>query len=683
MVSHMAQANVKEFCQVRCLSENALSVFEVELGKVAGRTGLIYPTPIGVKRVKFLDDARPKYRWIGTGGRAHWYGLRQAGAVGGETLWIVNGEPSVWACAQSQVPAVCLCTGEGSLPGDQLIEELRRTAFIRVVVVFDRDAAGEHGARRLVSRLVAVGVHAEARTLPETLGLGADVDDLHRKVGDSGLALALESLPQLGHNRFEATPVGWPELPTEARHGLPGRIVNFIEPHSEADPAAILVQLLVAAGSAIGRGPFFEVEADRHHTNLFAIIVGSSSKARKGTSWAHVRQLLKIADEEWEQRRVLSGLSSGEGLAAALRDGQGDEPEGPFSSPTGDKRLLAFEGEFASVLRMADRKGNTLSAQLRQAWDGSELGIMTRNDPVRATGVHVSIVGHITADELRRCLSTTEASNGFGNRFLWVLARRSKLLPDGGRPDEFEQHRLAFCLRDALNFAKSVGRVRRSPRAQDLWRAVYETLSEAEPGLAGALTSRGEAQVARLSLVYALLDNSSEIRPEHLAAAIALWQYCLESARHLAPSRVPESLAEKIRNWVSEKPEGASKTEIHRLAGGRLTGEEIDTAVSELHAQGLVVVEKRGSGGRPSEVVVPVAVPPSTTPVPSEAQEVLSSSVISPRNGRPSSPLEVCRAWLAAERDQVVRHSASVDHSSQNEESTSADDFDKIPSEAA
>ena len=91
-----------------------------------------------------------------------------------------------------------------------------------------------------------------------------------------------------------------------------------------------------------------------------------------------------------------------------------------------------MESEFASVLRVAGRDGNTLSAILRDAWDRGRLQTMTKNNAAKATGAHVSLIGHVTADELRRELSSTEAGNGFANRFLWVCARRSKELPEGG-----------------------------------------------------------------------------------------------------------------------------------------------------------------------------------------------------------------------------------------------------------
>ena len=50
-------------------------------------------------------------------------------------------------------------------------------------------------------------------------------------------------------------PAGWPAPPDQAvYHELPGEIVNRITPHTEADPIAILTQLLVSFGAAVSRG---------------------------------------------------------------------------------------------------------------------------------------------------------------------------------------------------------------------------------------------------------------------------------------------------------------------------------------------------------------------------------------------------------------------------------------------
>ena len=160
----------------------------------------------------------------------------------------------------------------------------------------------------------------------------------------------------------EARP--WPEPPAqEAFYGLAGRIVRTIEPATEADSAALLTQALVAFGNAAGRAAHFRVEADFHYANEFAILVGETAKARKGTSWGRIRQLFEEAEKEWVERRVLSGLSSAEGLIWNVRDAviarekikdHGritgmQEYEADPGEP--DKRMLIQEPEFANVLR--------------------------------------------------------------------------------------------------------------------------------------------------------------------------------------------------------------------------------------------------------------------------------------------------------------------------------------------
>ena len=77
----------------------------------------------------------------------------------------------------------------------------------------------------------------------------------------------------------------WPApLHDDALHGVVGDIVRLIEPHSEADPVALLIQLLVVIGNIVGRYLYFQVESTRHYANLYAVLVGSSSSGRKGYS---------------------------------------------------------------------------------------------------------------------------------------------------------------------------------------------------------------------------------------------------------------------------------------------------------------------------------------------------------------------------------------------------------------
>ena len=116
-------------------------------------------------------------------------------------------------------------------------------------------------------------------------------------------------------------------LQPEALQGLAGDIVKAIEPNTEADPVAILIYLLAAYGNVIDHHAHFTVEKTPHYLNLFAILVGDTSRGRKGTSRSTVDYIFRKIDKEWSDRRILSGLSSGQGLIWHVRDEVIEEKE--------------------------------------------------------------------------------------------------------------------------------------------------------------------------------------------------------------------------------------------------------------------------------------------------------------------------------------------------------------------
>jgi hypothetical protein len=98
----------------------------------------------------------------------------------------------------------------------------------------------------------------------------------------------------------------------------------------------------------------------------FVVLVGQTARGRKGSSWGHVRRLLEDADGGFA-RCVVGGLSSGEGLIAQVRDGE--DSHAPV-----DKRRLVVEPEFAQVLKVLAREGNTLSAIVRTVGTQAQIG---------------------------------------------------------------------------------------------------------------------------------------------------------------------------------------------------------------------------------------------------------------------------------------------------------------------
>lgn len=410
-----------------------------------------------------------------------------------------------------------------------------------------------------------------------------------------------------------------PVMAEEAYRGLAGDIVNTIKPESEADPVALLIQILASVGNAIGRGPYYQVEGDRHGSNLYAVLVGETAKGRKGTSAGRIRQVMQVADPQWVSERMQGGgLSSGEGLIWAVRDkitqlerqGRGaaaERVEVEVDPGVTDKRLYILESEFSGALAVMKRDGNTLSRVIRDGWDRGDLGTLTKTSPARATGAHISIVGHITADELRRDLDRVSMANGYANRFLFAVVKRANILPFGGALGEEAICDLGRRTAAVILAARNIFRVTMTSGAKEDWRKVYPILSEGEPGLLGAMIGRAEAQVIRLALIYALFDRCAEIDFGHLHAAIAVWGYCESSVRYIFGDALGDPIADEILRQLRATKDGLTRTQVRDLFGRHRTADRIGLALSTLERLGKAKMVRRDSGGRPTEVWVATA----------------------------------------------------------------------------
>jgi BT4734-like, N-terminal domain/Protein of unknown function (DUF3987) len=425
---------------------------------------------------------------------------------------------------------------------------------------------------------------------------------------DSEWATDLSAFISLDEARFPAP------LAADAFYGLPGKIVQRILPETEADPAALLFTFLAGFGNMIGRTAHMVADGARHYLNLFVVTVGRTAISRKRTAWVRIKPVLELIDEDWVKDNVESGLSSGEGVIHRIRDKIDEERPvkekgrytGEYETVTvdpgiDDKRLFVLETEFCSPLKVMNREGNTLSPVLRAAWDGDDLGTLTKNSRERATKPYVSMIGHITREELRKTLNETEAANGFGNRNLWPAAKRSKSLPKGGEIPAIAD--FIDPLKDALLFAQNCGELTRDDETEELWAQVYPELSEGKPGLLGAIIARAAPQVLRLQALYAVLDCSSQIRVAHLKAALACWQYAEASARWIFETGTGNKVADRIlAALIAAGEKGLTKTEIvHDLFNRNVTKFTIDEALRLLHRLSLAFCQSETTKGRPAE----------------------------------------------------------------------------------
>jgi hypothetical protein len=550
-------------------------------------------------------------------------------------LWLVEGEPDavsaytlgLLACS---VPGAAWWAGSR---GHEAAERLRLRP--RVYVLPDCDAPGREWAARAAADCAAAGIDARVVDLDPTRSDGYDLTDL---LGDAPSApVARKYLKNRADGSQPVKVKGrpahleWPApLEADAFHGLAGRIVRAFDPHTEADPAAILVQFLAAFGNAVGRQTHYLHESNRHPCSLYVLIIGRSAKSRKGTSWGRVAAIMEQADPAWAADRIMGGLSSGEGLIFEVRDpvtervatngarGSASEDDGEEEDEDGngwvekvidpgtpDKRLLVVESEFSQPLRVMRREGNTLSANLRNLWDRGTGGAITKTTRTRTHDAHVSVIGHAVAEELRRELTSMDLTNGFANRFLFVCARRSKSLPFGGQLDDHDLMALSHEVAVAIEWASTLTGVSLDADAAMLWEKLYNAeLGVERPGLIGSVTARAEAYVIRLALIYALLDGAAIIRPAHLRAALAVWRYCAASARFIfarTGTGVPD--ADKLLEALREAGErGLTRTELSAVTGRNWSRTRLSEALDVLLTGELVSrTEERPPRGRPVE----------------------------------------------------------------------------------
>ena len=397
----------------------------------------------------------------------------------------------------------------------------------------------------------------------------------------------------------------WPMLSKEALHGFAGDFVYLATRESEGDPAAVLITLLVRFAAEIygyetGRGAFIRIGDTKHVPRIFAVVCGNSSKARKGTSSHPITKLFKrdlcdpkqLAELNLPPSARVSGgpLSSGEGLGFQLCDNRTDENNN-------DKRLYIQDEELASGLSCTKRDGNTLSMAIRVFWDGGIYAPITKSNQVKVTGAHLCIVSHITQSELSNLFTTVQMSNGFGNRFLWVCAKRHKLVAFPRPMPKSELAPLQLRLWKLVKDAQTTGEVTLTPKGIQRWYEVYPELTKEHQGLFGAITARAEAQTIRLSLIYALLDGAKEIDEQHINSALALWNYASDSARVLFHDRAIDPLEQKILSLL--KIGSLTATELSNAFNRNIQREKLQGVLIKLESSNQIKVTKESTKGRP------------------------------------------------------------------------------------
>jgi len=450
------------------------------------------------------------------------------------------------------------------------------------------EAAGQNEYRKDDGDTVALA------TLRSGLSAGMKEPRAPLSVTDASVTEALTAMLPVEHS------ANWPEpIGPDAYHGIIGEFVRLVEPHTEGDPSGILIAALVGIGTLLGRNVQQKISADVHCCNLFCVLVGDTGSGRKGTATSEIERLVNRADPRIVPH-VVGGLSTGEGLVEFIRDPieehkPGKEPE-VIDSGVSDKRLLAIESEFAQVLRMSNRQGNTLSTTIRDAWDGKRLSFIARNNKNVCAKPHISIIGNITKEELLDSMGNTDLANGMINRFLWACVRESKDLPHPTQPSEIELSNLALRIAELLYRIESyiaslrmqVGENQAlitmgwTDDAAKEWTRVYRHIKKVGEGKSAKAKSRGPAMVRRIAAIYTVLNGCDAIGIPHLKAAMEVWRYCAESADYIFGQSSGNTLADRILAGLRNATNGMKASEIKRQFANKLKVEIMNHALELL-----------------------------------------------------------------------------------------------------
>lgn len=412
-----------------------------------------------------------------------------------------------------------------------------------------------------------------------------------------------------------------PSADSACLYGLIGDIARAGSEATEANPYAIALNAMVYLGCAVGRGPYMSIGNTLHHARLFGLHIGRSGVARKGDAVSLVHRLAQRVGEidRFVAPQIhMGGLSTREGLAFLIHDGYMD---GTTEVPAmEDKRLWVVESEFVNVLQQGKRDGNTLSAALRDCWDGTSIRPATKNNRMWATDPHVCVSAAITPIELRSKVAVNDLSNGFMNRFLPIWAERIQTVPWPIATDAALVDDLARRACEMLQFCGAGRWVERntlpvtlSVEAKAIWGEMY--LGELDDRSHGerinVLIERRAPMLLRIAMLMALTDRSNTVEVHHLNAALAWIRFSIESVKFVFASGTDEAetaevneAAEKIVAFVRERGRVTRTQLTSDCFAGHAAKWLLDTAIEALltaNPPRIVVEQDRTGAGRPTK----------------------------------------------------------------------------------
>ncbi|MFJ7205603.1 hypothetical protein ACIQWR_18950 [Streptomyces sp. NPDC098789] len=394
------------------------------------------------------------------------------------------------------------------------------------------------------------------------------------------------------------------------QYGPLGKAVAAAMPHSEADPIGVYAATLSLWSSAVA-GKVFQPSG--RPTVFWSALVGRTRVGRKGFALATARAVLDPSIGSFLATRMRKGISSGPSLVTALFE---VEQESLTSEEGRDGRVMIAEGEWASVLKRANRDA-TYHDQLINAWDGEAVVNTTKGKggkreeqriDVPLLGYHV----HIQPGRWAPLVKPEFALGGAFNRIPHFVVSQSKSLPSSvKRPLDAVKETPA--LTRAYRWAREKAReMELSPEAadrHDAYRKAFDARMASLPEAVSCFFERGDENLLRIACLLVAAERKTVISVKAWEAAEAMVEYSMACTEQLVnesqqgTGRQMKSVEQIIRESLTRYGGEATRTLILRSLGTRGNADSMEAAIE---AMPDVVMEKRAGSakGGPKPVVV-------------------------------------------------------------------------------
>jgi hypothetical protein len=385
-------------------------------------------------------------------------------------------------------------------------------------------------------------------------------------------------------------------------HGLAGELAMRMQPEMEVSALPVAADFLCSLGNLVGPDVTTLANGQYDSARFNVLKVGLTGVA-KSITMRPVERVLALADPSWRSRVEYDAYTP-EGLLDLISDHYKDtEGELAEREPREKHRLYRLD-EFATILNRSKNPESTLLQYMNFAFDGTPMSLGTlaarQRGTSRSTGHYLSFIANVTTETLAK--SAPLAAGGFLNRFLLVpVEKRDVDIPSPRVVDlddlQRRVSRIATYWRDRGQVV-----VARSAEADAYWEDIYPGLNTTWPGVYGQMLARGRVLVARVSLAYAIADCASEITPEHLTAALSIWDEHRRTVKETFAVVTGSKYADRILAYLLGEGEWSPKEPLNRLCNGKT---DICDAALSLLLRYRLVEERDGTttpkGGRPAK----------------------------------------------------------------------------------